>query len=85
MKKLEKTPYWTPAGIVMDAPPPAYAAVIATAESESWESLLKRHGYKPNGRIGEEYDLVAVTIWKHEEDGHLMVDHCTAILRRPEA
>src|SRR5271165_6848629 len=30
---LTKMPYWTPAGIVMDEPPPACAAVIATTQS----------------------------------------------------
>jgi len=54
----------------MDEPPPAYAAVIATTESEDWESLLGKHGYKRHGAIGQEYTLIDVAIWKHE-DGHL--------------
>jgi hypothetical protein len=37
----------------------------------------KKHGYKPNGGIGQEYNLVEVVIWKHK-DGHLMVEHCLA-------
>jgi hypothetical protein len=49
----------------------------ASATIASPGACSKKHGYKPNGRIGEAYDLVDVAIWKHE-DGQLMVEHDVA-------
>jgi hypothetical protein len=37
----------------MDEPPPAYAAAMAETDWKDWDKLLAKHGYKPNGRIGD--------------------------------
>jgi hypothetical protein len=75
MKELEKMPYWTPAGIVMDEPPPAYAALWNDETETDWEKLLDKHGYEPKGRIGQEFSLINVIIWRQQEDELLMVEH----------
>ena len=72
MKELGKLRYWTPAGIVMDEPPPAYAAAMATTKWEDWN----KHSYGLEERISNELRFIDVTIWRHQEDGHLFVDYC---------
>ena len=68
--KLQPMPYWTPSGIVMADPPPAYAAVTNDEMETQSHKLLGKHGYELNGTIGGEFSLIDVTIWQHK-DGHL--------------
>ena len=49
---IEPIPYWTRAGIVMDEPPPAYAAAMAETDWKNWDKLLDKHGNKPKAIIG---------------------------------
>jgi hypothetical protein len=59
----------------MDEPPPAYTALWLDEMERDWEKLLAKHGYRLNGSIGEEeFSLVKVTIWEHQ-DGHVLADH----------
>ena len=46
-----KYPYWTPAGIVMDEPPPAYAALWNDGTERDWDELLTPQFHKKNSEI----------------------------------
>ena len=71
--KTEPVKYWTPSGFTSGAEPPAYTAVTSGDETD-WAKSLTENGYEKWEEIGEEFDLVQVEIWRHKEDGHLLVE-----------